>query len=106
MAQQPTLAVRHHTRASSALYLAHAFSIFGPTISLPIISGLQNELSHLTTVTLMDLIGFPTDEIQYLEYTKDGIMQMLTRAQVRLTKNIQNWAIYEFNKNATVDFET
>ena len=35
----------------------------------------------------------------------DLLHQMLTRSEIRLAKNIQSWAIYEFNKNPNVDFE-
>ena len=99
----PTV-VRHHTRANSALYFEHAFSLFGPSAAEPIILGLQNKLSSLAAVTLMDLIALSADELQLLEYDEGGTMRMLTRAQIRLAKNVQNWATHEFNRNATVGF--
>ena len=54
--------VRKHTRANSVLYFNHAFALFGASAAQPIILGLQNKLSSVTTVSLMDLIAFPADE--------------------------------------------
>ena len=89
---------RKHTRATSILYIDHAFSLFGSTAANPILLGLQNKLSSLAAVSLMDLIGFPADEFQFLEYDDGQVSQMLTRSQVWLAKNVQSWAIHEFNK--------
>ena len=55
---------RKHTRATSVLYFEHAFALFGYSAANPIILGLQNKLSSVAAVSMMDLIGFPADEFQ------------------------------------------
>ena len=95
-----------HTRAVSVEYLEHALHLFGALASLPIKLGLQNEFPS-GTVSLMDLIGMPPEDFSLLEYSTDsGGLQGLTKGQVRMAKNIQAWAMYEFAKDPRIDFET
>ena len=84
---------RPHTRATSADFFDHLFSLFEDNLTSSIILGLQNKLG--TTVTLMDFIAIPPDELSLLEYRSDGHLQGLTRGEIRLARNVQNWAIYE-----------
>ena len=82
-----------HTRATSAVFFDHLFSLFPTNLTTSIILGLQNKLG--TTVTLMDFIAIPPDELEILEYKADGSIQGLTRQEIRLIRNVQNWVKYE-----------
>ena len=44
----------------------------------------------------MEFIALPQDDIALMEYDdENGETQELTRSEIRLTKNIQNWVKYE-----------
>ena len=82
-----------HTRATSATFFDPLFSLFLANLTTSIILGLQNKLG--TTVTLMDFIAIPPDELELLEYKTDDSIQGLTRQEIRHIKNVQNWVKYE-----------
>src|SRR5687767_4340051 len=96
-------AVKAHTRATSATFLTHVLGLFDPDSSTSIILGLRNELHKNATATLLDFMNIPPEDFQGLEYvtyltendTQVKTVVGLTRAEVRLAKNIQNWINYE-----------
>lgn len=93
-----------HTRATSAVFFDHIFSLFTADLTTSIILGLQNKLG--TTVTLIDFIAIPPDELELLEYKSDDSIKGLTRQEVRLIRNVQNWAKYEIRTQPGIDFST
>jgi len=95
---------KKHTRSTSVAFFDHIFSLFDHTLTTSIILGLQNKLG--TTVTLMDFIGIPPDELALLEYKENDTISGLTRAEIRLARNIQNWAMYEVRTCPDINFGT
>jgi hypothetical protein len=95
---------KKHTRSTSAVFFEHIISLFDTALTTSIILGLQNKLG--TTVTLMDFIGIPPDELALLEYTKDKSFHALSRGEIRLAKNIQNWVMFEIRTRPDIDFGT
>src|SRR5687767_1993812 len=101
-----TYPVRKHTRIASIDFLTHVFGLFDKGASTSIILGLQNKCN--STATLMDFLNIPPDEFQGFDFTSvdvDGnkIVLGLTKAEIRLAKNIQNWINYEAARRADVD---
>jgi len=100
----PIKPVRPHTRAASADYFNHVFALFDTDLISSIILGLQNKLG--TAVTLMEFIALPPEDLALMVFEdEDGDDQRLTRSELRLTKNIQNWVKYEVAIKRDIDFE-
>src|SRR5687768_4901089 len=93
------------TRATSARYFAHIFSLFEHDSISPIILGLQNKLTNPNaTATLMDFLSI--NQYEFIDFIVSGEGEnevKLTRGQMRLAKNIHNWINYEMDKDADVD---
>src|SRR5688500_10085702 len=87
--------VKQHTRAASAIFLKHVFGLFDKTATTSILMGLQNELTPTATATLMDFLYIPPEDFLGFEFVIKENVFGLTKAEVRLAKNIQNWCNYE-----------
>ena len=98
---------RAHTRASSAAFFAHIFSLFDSESTSSIISGLQNELEPRgSTATLMDFLAIKQYEFEtFAAIDEDDNEVPLRRGQIRLAKNIQNWINYELDRRENYDLE-
>ena len=95
--------VKKHTRTVSATFFDHVIGLFDQSLTSSIILGLQNESAG--TVTLMDFMNIPPDEFNLLEYEgKDKASLGLTRAELRLVKNIHTWINYEGHTCPGIDF--
>ena len=95
--------VKKHTRAGSATFFDHIIGLFVQSFTSSIILGLQNNFAG--TVTLMDFMNIPPDEFNLLEYEgKDKASIGLTRAELRLVKNIHTWINYEGHTHPGIDF--
>ena len=100
----PIRPTRPHTRAASADYFNHVFALFDTDLISSIILGLQNKLG--TAVTLMEFIALPPEDLALMVFeNEDGDDKRLTRSELRLTKNIQNWMKYEVANKRDIDFE-
>ena len=95
--------VKKHTRAVSATFFDHIIGLFDQTLTSSIILGLQNKFSG--TVTLMDFMAIPPDELSLLEYVgADKASLGLSRAEHRLVKNIHSWINYEGHTHPGINF--
>src|SRR5688572_32803978 len=95
--------VKKHTRLVSATFFEHIIELFDQTLTSPIILGLQNKFSG--TVTLMDFMAIPPDEFSLLEYKgADEASYGLSRAELRLVKNIHSWINYEGHTCPGINF--
>src|SRR5688572_7096911 len=98
---------RAHTRASSAAFFAHIFSLFDTESTSSIILGLQNKLEPRgSTATLMDFLAIKQYEFEsFAAIDEDDNEVPLRRGQIRLAKNIQNWVNYELDRCENYDLE-
>ena len=95
--------VKKHTRTVSADFFEHIFDLFDQSLTSTIILGLQNKFSQ--TVTLIDFMAIPPDEFSLLEYTgSEGTPLGLSRAEIRLMKNIHSWVHHEGYTCSGTDF--
>ena len=98
---------RAHTRASSAAFFAHIFSLFDSESTSSIILGLQNKLEPRgSTATLMDFLAIKQYEFEsFAAIDEDDNEVPLRRGQIRLAKNIQNWVNYELDRCENYNLE-
>src|SRR5687767_14264580 len=98
--------IRKHTRTASIDFLTHVFGLFDKGAATSIISGLQNKCN--STATLLDFLNIQPDDFQSFEVTSvddTGAQTVfgLTKAEIRLAMNIQNWINYEAALREDVD---
>src|SRR5687767_15901938 len=107
-------AVKAHTRATSATFFTHVLGLFDPDSGSSTILGLRNKLHKNAIATLLDFMNIPPKDFQgfeYVTYITENDTQVktvvgLTRAEVRIAKNIQNWINYETSSHPGIYMET